>query len=116
LYENQLQLQDTTDPVNPKILGYIGRDGFTAEPVADDGRIVAGVESEWIPLHSLLGAGEHTLAIATKRGAGEGEFYSFIEACLSPVPGTGEGSREILYSNAIDTDWSVLDFKVSLTG
>lgn len=113
LYENKLQLQKVDAQGAAEVLGYIGNNGLISELDPDARWLVCGESSPWIPLHEILEAGgAHTLVLATKRGAGD--FYNFFRACLSPVPGPSAESREIIYSNAIDMDWSLLSFIIRL--
>jgi hypothetical protein len=111
LYENEVQLVDVTNPASPKVLGYVLTSGLAPEFKVEE-RLLPSMTSTWIPLHKMLGSGEHTLVLATKRG--DGDFYSFFDGVLSPVPGESGESRTLTYSNAIDTDWALLGFNVNL--
>jgi hypothetical protein len=113
LYDNEVQLVDVTNLESPKVLGYALTSGLAPEFKVEE-RIYPFAPSAWIPLHEVLGAGDHSLVLATKRG--NGDFYSFFEGELSPVPGESPESRTLTYSNAIDTDWALLGFKVNLKG
>lgn len=69
----------------------------------------------WISLNEALkdfSGGEVSLALAARKG--NGEFYSFVMAELSPVPGPHRGLYRVYLNNDIDLDWSSFDFKIRL--
>ena len=41
------------------------------------------------------------------------EFYNFLKAELSPIPGFAQRTYEITYNNEIDLDWSLLTFNIN---
>ena len=111
LFESTVELLDLTNPEKPERIGYISRHGLVPTLPEKQDYIWPGVETPWIPLHSIpcVKAGSPIqLGLATRRG--EFEFYTFVKAVISPQPKVCEETRELVYNNDIDLDWSLLTF------
>ncbi|MDO9541937.1 MAG: hypothetical protein Q7J98_06400 [Kiritimatiellia bacterium] len=115
LFENVIELQVLREGQPPKRLGYISRKGLVSEVPQRADYIWPGTATPWLPLHTVAKAASGNvvrLALATRKGAGE--FYSFIMAELSPVPGPHAHLYEVRYNNDIDLDWSAFGFNIRL--
>ena len=116
-YENVIELQIRHEQGRaPERLGYVSQKGLVSEPPLRADYIWPGTATPWIPLHPAVKATlGHVvcLVLATRKGAGE--FYSFVMAELSPVPGPHSGSYQIYHNNEIDLDWSSFDFNIDIT-
>ena len=112
LFDSTVELLDLTNPEKPERIGYISRHGLVSTLPEKQDYIWPGVETPWIPLHSIpcmrKAGSPIQLGLATRRG--EFEFYSFVKAVISPQPKVCEETRELVYNNDIDLDWSLLTF------
>ncbi len=116
LFDNTIQLQERPARGKPVVLGYLGRQGLLKAAPAKKDYIVPGTWTPWIPLHKLVRrkrTGHVPLCLATKRQV-KYEFYNFLCAELSPVPGRDARQYAIEYNLEIDSDWSLLPFNISL--
>ena len=111
LYDNRFEFHEVIDGKYNK-LGYFAKDGFRKEPPEQKDFVMAGEESVWIPLKSLLGKGKKHLAI---RSMHRGDryyvnlpFYSFIEVEVARTPGKAE--YRLLFLNELEDDRSYLHF------
>lgn len=116
LYENTVALHLGDSPRGRR-LGYISQRGLAQMPPARKDLLWPGCSSPWIPLHDVLraaraGRGVRPLALVSRKG--DSEFYSFVLGELSPRPARVRETRELIYNNEIDLDWSTLAFKVRL--
>lgn len=114
LFENTVELLDLSHPDRPKRIAYINRRGLAAAAPRKQDYIWPGVATPWIPLHATLRNRRIIrpvqLGLATRRG--KFEFYSFVKAEISPRPSVCPETRELVYNNDLDLDWSLLTFKV----
>ena len=116
LFDNRVELLDLADPAAPRLLGYVSRGGLLASPPEKADCLLPGDATPWMPLRGVLRGpgkgGVAKLGLATRRG--QFEFYSFVKAEVSPRPELCEDTREILFNNDIDLDWSLLTFDIRL--
>jgi hypothetical protein len=112
LFDNTVELLNLTASKKPVRIGYLTRRGL--RPTLPDKKdyILPGTATPWIPLSGIpcmRKAGPPIqLGLATRRG--KFEFYSFVKAAISPQPKFCEETRELVYNNDIDLDWSLLTF------
>ncbi len=107
LYYNAMALVEWTADGTKKRLGWISRKGFTAEEPAAEDYIWPDVVSPAIPLHEILGKGEHFIGIESVHYGMP--FYSFLSAEL-----TADGAEPytLYFLNDLEPDREYLRWKV----
>jgi hypothetical protein len=109
LYYNAMALVEFDADGNKKRLGWISQKGFVLdEPPAED-YIWPDVVSPRVPLHEILGKGEHFIGIESVHYGGP--FYSFLSAELSRSK-DGEGAYNIYFLNELEPERQFLRWKV----
>ncbi len=109
LYYNAMALVEFDAEGNRKRLGWISQKGFVLdEPPAED-YIWPDVISPRVPLHEILGKGEHFIGIESVHYGGP--FYSFLSAELSRSK-DGEGAYNIYFLNELEPERQFLRWKV----
>ncbi len=115
LYAIQAQLVECGENGDVRSLGWFSvRDGLLPEmpepeclpPGPADGNIVwPGHATPWIPLHKLLPAGEHKLAVRSVIATTGDPTYSFLCVTLSPEPKeNAKGAYSLSFYNDIEPD------------
>lgn len=114
LYDNYCELCEETENGEMK-LGYIGKSGFRPEMTPKEDMVVNGMESVWIPLRKIVGAGRHKLLL---RSLHRGEqyyvnspFYSFV--VLEIAREAGKKEYQIEFMNELEGERSELHFTLN---
>ncbi len=114
LFDNVGELRQVEAGGKERLLGYLSRKGLgRAFPDKKD-YLWPGVYTSWVPLHKAARIGKDGVAhlvVATTRQR-KFEFYNFFAVQLSPTPAVTGRTYEITFNNALDLDWSRLDFKL----
>lgn len=111
LYNSVYEFYVTPENGQRRLLGYIGRDGFTDEKPEGASLLWPGQETPWIALHELLPPGKSQVELRANH-LGE-DFYSFIQAQCAEEP--CKPQRELRYLSELDPDRARLTFTVLLT-
>ena len=115
LFDNAVERGEVRQNGSYRSLGYVSAKGLAPQWPEQKDYIWPGVQTPWIPLHKIIksqsGPDPVHLCLATRRQK-KFEFYSFVRAELSPVPGPDERAYQLDYHNEIDRDWSRLNFDV----
>lgn len=109
LYYNAMALVEFLPDGSKKRLGWISQKGFVADEPGPDDYIWPDVVSPKIPLHEILGRGEHFIGIESVHyGA---PFYSFLSAEL-----TADGGEPytIYFMNELEPERQFLRWKVTI--
>ncbi len=107
LYCNAMALVEWDAAGNKKRLGWISQKGFTAEEPAPEDYIWPDVVSPAIPLHEILGKGEHFIGIESVHYGQP--FYSFLSAELTADKAE---PYTVFFLNALEPDREYLRWKV----
>ncbi|MFH0797079.1 MAG: hypothetical protein V2A65_08520 [Candidatus Omnitrophota bacterium] len=118
LFDNAVELREVNKNGSHRSLGYVSAKGLARKWPEKKDYIRPGIPTPWIPLHKIIksksGDDPVRLCLATRRQK-KFEFYSFVQAELSPVPGPDKRAYQIVYNNEIDSDWSHLDFNITFS-
>lgn len=110
-YDSSYRLYATGEGGRRRLLGYISKKGFTTEEPAVEYSLWPTDQTDWIPLHSLLGIGKYFIELqAYFQGS---PSYMHCHALLSETC-DADTARDLQYYGELDEDRSRLSFSVEL--
>lgn len=111
LYYNAMALFEIMEDGTKKRLGWVSQKGFVAEEPPPEDYIWPDVISPRIPLHEILGPGEHFIGIESVHYGGP--FYSFLSAELTDTA-DGANPRTVYFLNELEPEREFLRWKVNI--
>ena len=111
LYLNSMQLVEFMPDGTERHVAWISKNGFVKdEPLAED-YVWVGTKSVWMPIHEVVGEGEHFLGIKSLHF--KKPFYTFESADFS-FDEKGTDAQTLQFVNELEPEREYLRFKVNI--